>query len=464
MTKSIASFRAAVVELRALVARQAAAILRLLNHLANPGGGAAPAAIAAGGAPAPAALARTAPPAAAEPQPSPQPSPPMLEIAALARARPPPPVPARPPPPPRCRCRACSPGAGGPGRRRRPEPMMAVAPTRAPPAAPARPPPPPAAAADCAPGARGPGARGKLFEDADCDGEVAAFQAGASENIQYTLLPAVHPCLPRLCIACSDSDSGEDLCEARVPRVSSRRDLHIGSRRDLHIGSRRDSRAAAHGETCTSAHGETAARRLTARQPRGGSRRDSRAAAHGETAARRLTARPRGTAARPHGRTGIWPRGRCPPVSGGSRRQLTERQPRGAGRWQRAVPARQNGRAVRQARLRRQTAARWLRARWLRARGLRDGLSPDCTAARQRCGAAMRREGRAAVVRMHGMCVARLARQPRGAGRWLRAGALWLRGETAAREDGRATVARRDGRMARWPIAMQLKRCPLQNR
>jgi hypothetical protein len=50
--------------------------------------------------------------------------------------------------------------------------------------------------------------------------------------------------------------------------------------------------------------------------------------------------------------------------------------------------------------------------------------------------------------------LARRARQPRGAGRWLRAGARWLRGETAetaAREDGRAAVARRDG----WPIARQ---------
>ena len=48
ITKSLSSMRAAVVELRALVARQAAAILRLLNHLAKPGGGAA--AIAAPGA------------------------------------------------------------------------------------------------------------------------------------------------------------------------------------------------------------------------------------------------------------------------------------------------------------------------------------------------------------------------------------------------------------------------------
>ena len=72
ITKSLASFRAAGTELRALVARQAAAILRLLNHVANPGGGAATAAIAAGSAPAPAALAHPAPPAAAEQQPSPR--------------------------------------------------------------------------------------------------------------------------------------------------------------------------------------------------------------------------------------------------------------------------------------------------------------------------------------------------------------------------------------------------------
>ncbi len=38
MTKSLACMRAAVVELRALVARQAAASLRLLNYIANPGG------------------------------------------------------------------------------------------------------------------------------------------------------------------------------------------------------------------------------------------------------------------------------------------------------------------------------------------------------------------------------------------------------------------------------------------
>ncbi len=62
MTKSLASFRAAVEKLRALIARQAAAILRLLNHLADPGGGAAPAAIAAGSAPAPAALEPHGPP------------------------------------------------------------------------------------------------------------------------------------------------------------------------------------------------------------------------------------------------------------------------------------------------------------------------------------------------------------------------------------------------------------------
>ncbi len=107
-----------------------------------------------------------------------------------------------------------------------------------------------------------------------------------------------------------------------------------------------------------------------------------------------------------------------------------------------------------------ETAARWLRAWWLRDQtAAQNGLSPDCTAARfhaaarQHGGAAMRRDGRAAAVLMHGLCVARLARQPRAAGRWLRA--RWLRGETAAREDGRTAVARQDNRVARWPIARQ---------
>ena len=48
ISKFLASARTAITELRALVARQAAAILRLLSHLANlGGGGAAPMAIAA---------------------------------------------------------------------------------------------------------------------------------------------------------------------------------------------------------------------------------------------------------------------------------------------------------------------------------------------------------------------------------------------------------------------------------
>jgi hypothetical protein len=67
ITKSLAS--TAVVELNELVARHSAAILRLLIHLANLGGGAAPAAIAAsasGSAPA-AALAHPAPPGTATP-------------------------------------------------------------------------------------------------------------------------------------------------------------------------------------------------------------------------------------------------------------------------------------------------------------------------------------------------------------------------------------------------------------
>ena len=47
ITKSVASMRAAIVELRALVARQAAAILRLLNHLATIAGTAAGASVTA---------------------------------------------------------------------------------------------------------------------------------------------------------------------------------------------------------------------------------------------------------------------------------------------------------------------------------------------------------------------------------------------------------------------------------
>ncbi len=77
ISKFLASVRTTVTELRALVARQAAAILRLLSHLANLGGGAVPMAITAdapGGAPAlnlpslPAAAAK--PPPLAEPPPA----------------------------------------------------------------------------------------------------------------------------------------------------------------------------------------------------------------------------------------------------------------------------------------------------------------------------------------------------------------------------------------------------------
>jgi len=75
-TKFLASTRTAVTELRALVARQAAAILRLLSHLANlGGGGAAPMAIAAdapGGAP-PALNPPSLSDAAAKPQPRAEP-------------------------------------------------------------------------------------------------------------------------------------------------------------------------------------------------------------------------------------------------------------------------------------------------------------------------------------------------------------------------------------------------------
>jgi hypothetical protein len=72
ISQFLASARTAVTELCALVARQAAAILRLLNHLANLGGsGAAPMAIAAdlpGGAP-PALNLPSLPAAPAKPPP-----------------------------------------------------------------------------------------------------------------------------------------------------------------------------------------------------------------------------------------------------------------------------------------------------------------------------------------------------------------------------------------------------------
>jgi hypothetical protein len=76
ISKFLASARTAVTELRALVARQAAVILRLLSHLANlGGGGAAPMAIAAdapGGAP-PALNPPSLPDAAAKPPPRAEP-------------------------------------------------------------------------------------------------------------------------------------------------------------------------------------------------------------------------------------------------------------------------------------------------------------------------------------------------------------------------------------------------------
>jgi hypothetical protein len=41
---------------------------------------------------------------------------------------------------------------------------------------------------------------GKLLGEADCDGEAAALLAGASEKIEYALLSAVYPRLPRVCV------------------------------------------------------------------------------------------------------------------------------------------------------------------------------------------------------------------------------------------------------------------------
>jgi hypothetical protein len=78
ISKFLASARTAVTELRALVSRQATAILRLLSHLANlGGGGAAPMGIAAdapGGAP-PALNLSSLPAAAAKPPPRAEPPP-----------------------------------------------------------------------------------------------------------------------------------------------------------------------------------------------------------------------------------------------------------------------------------------------------------------------------------------------------------------------------------------------------
>ena len=93
---------------------------------------------------------------------------------------------------------------------------------------------------------------GKLFDEADCDGEAAVILAGASENIEHVLLSAVYPRLPRACVLL-----------ARARRLPSA----LGGRQAAwRYGLPR---------------GETATRRLTARQ----SRRDGRAAAA------RLTAR-----------------------------------------------------------------------------------------------------------------------------------------------------------------------------
>jgi hypothetical protein len=51
---------------------------------------------------------------------------------------------------------------------------------------------------------------GKLFDEADCDGEAAALLAGASEKIEYAIRFAVR-CLSafvaRVCIACSDTQT-----------------------------------------------------------------------------------------------------------------------------------------------------------------------------------------------------------------------------------------------------------------
>jgi hypothetical protein len=85
-------------------------------------------------------------------------------------------------------------------------------------------------------------------------------------------------------------------------------------------------------------------------------------------------------------------------------------------------------------------------------RGL-GGPAPTSLRAAEKQLAAARRHGHAVRRPRRHCCthrsVARLARQPRSAGRWLRT--QWLRGETATRRVGRAADARRNGRMARRP-------------
>ncbi len=67
------------------------------------------------------------------------------------------------------------------------------------------------------------------------------------------------------------------------------------------------------------------------------------------------------------------------------------------------------------------------------------------------CGAARLPRDRSAAARQHGST----ARDGSTAGRWLRT--RCLRGETAARGDGRAAAARRDGRMTRKPLACGMR-------
>ena len=110
---------------------------------------------------------------------------------------------------------------------------------------------------------------GKLFDEADCDGEAAAILAGASEKIEYVLLSAVYPLTALVCIACSGSETakrtrGKTGCMAIRP----------AARRDCH--------AAAHGET------------VKARRPCGGRAAHSKTAARNHQVARILSGGRRG--------------------------------------------------------------------------------------------------------------------------------------------------------------------------
>ena len=277
---------------------------------------------------------------------------------------------------------------------------------------------------------------GKLFDEADCDGEAAAFQAGASENIQHAWLPAVYPCLPRACVLL-----------ARTRRLPTALGGRQAAWRD---GVRR-------GEVAARQLAARSARRLTARQPRCGS---------WETAALRLGE----TGARQHGEmaTRPLPARRCTAAHGDSSRRdsRTAQAGGGAGRWRlsserphREMAARplpgETAAGARDAWRGGRTAGR-PRGNESSGRGSIRGLSPNShgeTAARRLRGSSARRLGETSA-RRDGHAArqrdCRRSKHPRGET------AAWrLHGESecivSRAVAARAVAARRDGRMARRP-------------